>query len=212
MGTDIDEYNKYIAKSRLLDIKPDFEYSILDIGNSVCIERYVGGIGDYYDNMECIEIPGFVSSIRDGTFKSIKKPLKIVYKGDKLKYIPELFKQYKGIELDLSEFSTKGTEWMDSMFELCTNLKRINLSNFDTSRVTDMDNMFNECWKLEELDLSSFDTRHVENMYGMFNNCWVLKKLDVRSFDTSNVENMSYMFCNCEALKDVKKLLGKDMV
>ena len=96
-------------------------------------------------------------------------------------------------------FHTEQAEQMDSMFEGCRELAKLDLSTFDTSAAKSMRRMFVNCYYLEELDLSSFDTSAVIDMCSMFEGCGLMKKLNISSFDTSSVTDVSYMFKNCFA-------------
>ena len=96
-------------------------------------------------------------------------------------------------------FHTEQAEQMDSMFEECRELAKLDLSTFDTSAAKSMRRMFVNCYYLEELDLSSFDTSAVIDMCSMFEGCRLMKKLNISSFDTSSVTDVSYMFKNCFA-------------
>ena len=110
-----------------------------------------------------------------------------------------LFKDY--IHLKQITFNdalhTEQAEQMDSMFEKCRSLAKLDLSTIDTSAAKSMRRMFVNCNYLEELDLSSFDTSAVTDMGSMFEGCSLMKKLNISSFDTSSVTDISYMFKDC---------------
>lgn len=103
----------------------------------------------------------------------------------------------------LEYLHTDEVEYMDEMFESCTELTELNLSSFNTSKVIDMSYMFDSCEKLLSLDVRNFNTSNVKNMYMMFGHLSVLTTLDLTHFNTSNVENMGRMFYKSESLKEL---------
>lgn len=103
----------------------------------------------------------------------------------------------------LEYLHTDEVEYMDEMFESCTELTELNLSSFNTSKVIDMSYMFDSCEKLLSLDVRNFNTSNVKNMYMMFGHLSVLTALDLTHFNTSNVENMGRMFYKSESLKEL---------
>ena len=111
-----------------------------------------------------------------------------------------LFYNYKGKNLDVSNWDTSKVTNMNYMFGYCSSLTSLNLSNWDISKVTDMNSVFYSCKSLTSLDLSSFNTSNVTNMNNMFRDCTSLTSLDLSNFNTSNVISMSYMFSGCNKL------------
>lgn len=92
---------------------------------------------------------------------------------------------------------------LNSLFEGCENLRKLDLSSFDTSKVTDMSNMFKNCKKLRKLDISHFNVENVKSMSDMFNGCWALTSLHMFKTETSSLEDMSGMFEDCMHLKSL---------
>ena len=145
--------------------------------------------------------------IYTGGVKFISKKLNItsILFGDfidtsKVTGMDQMFQDYKGVDLDISNFDTSNVAHMPYMFYGCSNLTTLDVSSFDTSNVTNMNSMFGKCSSLTTLDVSSFDTSKVTNMSYMFYNCINLTTLDLSHFDTSKVTNMSNMFCGCTSL------------
>ena len=112
-----------------------------------------------------------------------------------------MFQDYKGTDLDLSEFNTSEITNMSFMFHSCMNLEHLNLSNFNTNKVTDMCEMFWNCKSLKALNLLNFNTSNVKDMSFMFNKCYNLKHLNLSNFNTNKVTNMDFMFYECINLK-----------
>ena len=79
------------------------------------------------------------------------------------------FANFKGLEIDLSEYDSSNITTMDSTFINCSNLISLDLSNCDTSNVYTMSNMFSGCSKLTTLSKINADS--IANIYCMFLNC-----------------------------------------
>ena len=105
------------------------------------------------------------------------------------------------IQIDFKNFNTSRVVSMKSMFEKCTDLKKINFGHkFDTSLCIQMQAMFSECYSLISLDLTFFNTSLVNNMAKMFYQCNSLVYLNISSFDTSQTSDFNYMFYGCKSL------------
>ncbi len=115
-----------------------------------------------------------------------------------------MFQDYKGTNLNLSNFNTQDVTDMSEMFENCDNLKQLNLSNFNTSNVISMECMFYNCKNLKLLDISKLNTESVINMEGMFGKCENLKELDISSFYIDNTKKIDDIFWNCKGLEKLK--------
>ena len=114
-----------------------------------------------------------------------------------------MFRDYKGKLLDLSEFDTTGVTDMSCMFASATNLVSLDLSKFDTSMVEDMKCMFINCTSLKSLNLLAFDTGKVRDMHKMFSGCIELEYVNLCSFKHNNLTDISYMFQYCKDLKEL---------
>ena len=73
--------------------------------------------------------------------------------------------------LDLSNFYTESSEYMNYMFCNCSSLISLNINNFDTSLVKYMDFIFYGCSSLISLNLKNFDTSNVTSYLNAFDNC-----------------------------------------
>ena len=68
---------------------------------------------------------------------------------------------------------------MSKMFNKCYKLKEIKgINNFNTNKVTNMNSMLQLCNELKYLDLSNFNTSNVTDMQWMFNKCYSLKQFE----------------------------------
>ena len=65
------------------------------------------------------------------------------------------------------------------MFTNCSELEQLNISNFDTRCTIFMDGMFWGCIRLTNLDISSFDIGEEDGTRGMFGYCSALKCLKI---------------------------------
>ena len=92
-------------------------------------------------------------------------------------------------------FTTEKVRNMESIFENCPKIKKLDLSKWNTTSTSDMSNMFNGCSSLEDLKIK-FDTSKVTEMQKMFANCTLLTSLDITSFNTSQCNNFDKMFEN----------------
>lgn len=145
--------------------------------------------------------------IHTGGVKFISKKLNItsILFGDfidtsKVTDMSNMFKDYKEVDLDISNFDTSNVAHMSYMFNGCSNLATLDVSSFDTSNVVDMTYMFYNCKALTSLDVSNWDTNNVTGMGSIFYECRSLISLDVSNWDVSKVVSMNFMFGGCKSL------------
>ena len=109
-------------------------------------------------------------------------------------------------ELDVSNFGPRDSkepklEYMNSMFQGCEKVKKLDLGNLDTSKIWNMGHVFDGCRDLKDLIIGdNFKTDSVTQMQYMFRGCSSLTKLDLSNFDTSDVTDMNEMFSGCSGL------------
>lgn len=128
----------------------------------------------------------------------IKKIPAITNSGTSCQY---MFYEFKGTEIDLSNFNTTSVTNMSYMFADCNSLINFDVTKLDTTNVTNMKYMFQNCKAITSLDLSSFNTSKVTDMSNMFIGCNNIESLDLSSFNTTNVTTMYYMFSQCNKLE-----------
>ena len=109
---------------------------------------------------------------------------------------------------------------MESMFEGCVNLKRINnINNLYVYSSSSFRRCFANCTSLESLDLSSWDIVSAPSLDEMFANCINLKYLNLTNFHTldyshtdcnqygpgwDNPSSRNYdMFANCKSIEEL---------
>lgn len=105
----------------------------------------------------------------------------------------------------IENLNTSKVEYMNEMFDQCSNLETLDLSHFNTEKVENMSKMFNGCTKLHDLNISSFNTENVKYMNEMFYGCSSLDTLDLSHFITENVlyTGLYYMFNGCSSLSSL---------
>ena len=121
--TNIEQYNKYIARYSLIGEEPYFKFEIIEDTDEVIITKYIKNKEDF----RVIEIPTFVTGIKielndsniviNSPFRGVEQNLKVIYKGDKLTSMKGMFRGYEGSKLDLSNFNTSQVVYMDKMFD-----------------------------------------------------------------------------------------------
>lgn len=114
-----------------------------------------------------------------------------------------MFSNWEGTKLDLSNFNTRNVVSMSCMFKECKNLQKLDLSNFNTRSVRDMSYMFYKCENLREVNLSSFYTKFVESTMYMFGYCESLKELNLYNFKLRSIQHMRSMFSDCMNLSEL---------
>lgn len=91
---------------------------------------------------------------------------------------------------------------VESMFNGCTALKKVNLRNF-IAQIYYSTNMFINCSSLTSINLSNFNFSAVQNMASMFDGCTALKTVNLTNINTSAATSMNRMFANCSSLESL---------
>ena len=115
-----------------------------------------------------------------------------------------MFRNYKGTNLDLSNFTTSNIVNMYCIFSYCDNLEIVDLSNFNTEKVKNMRGMFSYCNKLKQVNLSNINIHNTKYLNEMFANCKSLKELDISDFYFTVNKKVNNMFRNCKDLEKIK--------
>lgn len=153
-------------------------------------------VNDYFDNT----INGTSDTAQTGWENTIKKLPKYTFNGTTAQ---RLFTNYKGTEIDLSNFNTMNTTTMQSIFYECSSLTSLNLGNFDTSKLTNINSMFQSCSALINLNINNFVASKVTTMNNMFRDCKALKNLDLSSFNAINLTSATFAFMSCTSLETI---------
>ena len=88
---------------------------------------------------------------------------------------------------------------VDSMFNDCRNLIKVDLSHFNAQKVYRMDKMFSFCLKLKEIDFPS-DIKNVRSFVFMFFGCISLTRIEMPKLIYQKVIDTTCMFIGCKAL------------
>ena len=108
--------------------------------------------------------------------------------------------------IDVSNVSS-----LNSCFNDCKSLKKIDLKNWDVSNVTNMNYLFYNCYNLEEIgDVSLWNTSKLTKFENIFEQCIKLKQLDLSEWDVSNIKSFKRLFYNCQSLQSVGDLSNWD--
>ena len=95
---------------------------------------------------------------------------------------------------------TKDISDTTSMFEGCTDLRKINL-NINIENINNASKMFQKCSSLENITIEKFNTDKSKDMSYMFEGCSNIKDNNfLEKLSTSNVENMKEMFSGCSKI------------
>ena len=138
-------------------------------------------------------------------FGKVSGRLKVINRSNNLVSMARLFYGCNSIrELDLTEFSTKGTISTAEMFSYCTGLTTIyGLETFDMSSVIVSSRMFANCYILQDLNINQWDMPETRSAEYMFQNCKGLQTLDLSAWRLPKCETVNNMFFNCSMLQSL---------
>ena len=84
-----------------------------------------------------------------------------------------------------------------SMFNNCSNLKKLNLGKWNTSNFENILNMFAGCTELESIDgIENWKVSNVKNLDGAFSQTYNLRNLNLSNWDLKNVRSINETFKN----------------
>lgn len=106
-------------------------------------------------------------------------------------------------EVIFKNVNTEKVNYMEGMFNNCTNLVKVDVTGLDTSNVNVFSRMFYNCKSLKELDLSSMNISNGYYFMDMFYNCISLEKLDISTWHSEYICSIRNMFKFCNKLKDI---------
>ena len=133
--------------------------------------------------------------------------------------LSQYFYNAEAEEITLPAYKTFGGN-MESMFEGCVNLKKINnINTLDLGTISSFKRCFANCTSLESLDLSGWGIGSAPSLDEMFLNCINLKYLNMTNFHTldyshtdctqygpawDNPSSRNYdMFTNCRSIEEL---------
>lgn len=121
----------------------------------------------------------------------------------KARRLDSIFENCSSLEkMDYTRFDINA-ETYESFFCGCTSLRSINVDHMVTSLTRNIRGIFWNCKSLENIDLSHWNTSSVTVMSVLFAECAKLETIDLSSFETYNVTDMGSLFSGCTNLKKI---------
>lgn len=187
--TDLEEYQRYITKLKLLGTEQPFKIDIDPSDNKITL---MGVDEDFLDIDDDLEIPGFIQSIKRGgfRFKNIKR---VVFhnKPDRDIGLCEAFCNINVSRIQISFDHPERVISLESAFQSVYKLKEVEFENLNLSTVPELQNCFRDCSSLQSVIFPALD--HIE-------------------YEQENrVENMAGTFDGCRSMRDYRFLEGMDL-
>lgn len=121
----------------------------------------------------------------------------------KARRLDSIFENCSSLEkMDYTRFDINA-ETYESFFCGCTSLRSINVDHMVTSLTRNIRGIFWNCKSLENIDLGHWNTSSVTVMSVLFAECAKLETIDLSSFETYNVTDMGSLFSGCTNLKKI---------
>lgn len=173
--TDLEEYQRYITKFKLLGREQPLKIDIDSSDNKITL---MGVDEDFLDPDQGLEIPGFIKSIQRGglRFKNIKR---VVFhnKPDRDLNLCEVFCNINVSRIQIRFDHPERVISLESAFQSVYKLKEVEFENLNLSTVPELQNCFRGCSSLQSVIFPALDQieyeqeNRVENMTGAFNGC-----------------------------------------
>lgn len=197
--TDLEEYQRYITKFKLLGREQPLKIDIDSSDNKITL---MGVDEDFLDPDQGLEIPGFIQSIkRSGLrFKNIKR---VVFhnKPDRDLDLSEAFCNTNVSRIQIRFDHPERVISLESAFQSSYRLKEVKFENLNLSTVPELQNCFKSCISLQSIIFPPLEQieyeqeNRVENMAGAFNGCKSLKDYRfLENMDLQKVRNMQSTF------------------
>lgn len=197
--TDLEEYQRYITKFKLLGREQPLKIDIDSSDNKITL---MGVDEDFLDPDQGLEIPGFIQSIkRSGLrFKNIKR---VVFhnKPDRDLDLSEAFCNTNVSRIQIRFDHPERVISLESAFQSSYKLKEVKFENLNLSTVPELQNCFKSCISLQSIIFPPLEQieyeqeNRVENMAGAFNGCKSLKDYRfLENMDLQKVRNMQSTF------------------
>lgn len=187
--TDLEEYQRYITKLKLLGREQPLKIDIDSSDNKITLMRVDE---DFLDPDKDLEIPGFIQSIKRGGFR---------------------FKNIKRVV-----FHNKPDRDLDLHGAFCNiNVSRIQISFDHPERVINLESAFQSIYKLKEVEFENLNLSTVPELQTCFRDCSSLQSvifpaLDQIEYEQENrVENMAGTFSACKSMRDYQFLENMDL-
>ena len=98
--------------------------------------------------------------------------------------------------LEVLYLETRNLTTMESLFDFCINLSKVNTVGWNTSKVTNMNFAFFSCYSLTDIDFSAINTSNVECMWELLTGYNAIIELDLSSWDVSKVYDMDELLAH----------------
>ena len=203
--TDLEEYQRYITKLKLLGIEQPLKIDIDSYDNKITL---MGVDEDFLDIDADLEIPGFIQSIVLGglRFKNIKR---VVFhnKPDRDLNLQGAFCNTSVSRIQISFDHPERVVSLESAFQSAYKLKEVEFENLNISTVPELQNCFGACNSLQSVIFPALDQieyeqeNRVENMAGTFNGCKSMREYQfLEDMDLQKVRKMQSTFENNNSL------------
>lgn len=197
--TDLEEYQRYITKLKILGREQTLKIDIDSSDNKITL---MGVNEDFLDIDDDLEIPGFIQSIKRGglRFKNIKR---VVFhnKPDRYLYLCEAFCNINVGRIQIRFDHPERVISLESAFQSVYKLKEVEFENLNLSTVPELQNCFRDCSSLQSVIFPALDQieyeqeNRVENMAGTFNGCRSMKDYRfLEGMDLQKVRKMKSTF------------------
>lgn len=197
--TDLEEYQRYITKLKLLGIEQPLKIDIDSYDNKITL---MGVDEDFLDIDDDLEIPGFIQSISRGglRFKNIKR---VVFhnKSDRDLNLQGAFCNTSVSRIQISFNHPERVVSLESAFQSAYKLKEVEFENLNLSTVPKLQNCFEACSNLQSVIFPALNQigyeqeNKVENMAGTFNGCKSMREYQfLEDMDLQKVREMQSTF------------------
>ena len=208
--TDLEEYQRYITKLKILGREQLLKIDIDSSDNKITL---IGVDEDFLDIDDDLEIPGFIQSIKRGgfRFKNIKR---VVFhnKPDRDLSLCEAFCNINVSRIQISFDHPERVISLESAFQSVYKLKEVEFENLNLSTVPELQNCFRDCSSLQSVIFPPLEQieyeqeNRVENMAGTFNGCRSMRDYQfLENMDLQKVRKMQSTF------KDNNSLIYMDL-
>lgn len=92
-NSNVDRYNKYMNKLRIMGAESVFGFSVCEEMEQVIITKYIENEDEY----RVIEIPSFVTDVQKYIFRDVEQSLKIIHKDNQIDNMALMFGGFEGI-------------------------------------------------------------------------------------------------------------------
>lgn len=207
--TDIEEYQRYLAKLKILGKSQPFKVQC-DVENSEPI-TLVEIDETLLKDIETIEIPGFIQKFQRKCFNKKRfKRLVIHNKPDRNLELDEIFEGFFGKELQIYFEHPERVISLRETFNNSYELRTITFENLNISTVKDLSSCFNACISLQKIEFIGIDqiayqqSNRVETLQDTFKNCQSLRDYNfLYLMDLSKVKDLQGTFIHNERLVEI---------